>query len=404
MELPKNITQIGETNPHCKIYVEDYVVSYIKQLNQYAGDKGLAVGLYGTRREENGISYLFLYGAGKLNFLQRESRHLSQAVLQEAEKLRKRYFPDYAFLGYRLLNGEMVEGFSVYEQGVCRYIEGYSQFYEKNDSMLAFMLEERQEEAKPEEVNQEKYDQVKKRQEERRQKAEALKRQATGFRGIITGAADSGDRQKKPSAAGAPEDKFRRMKMTAAAVFVLLCAAGLMTMGNGEKLQDLQAAARQLAAKMSERQLPEDGIQAAGGTAQAGTIVTEDKLTNALLRENEEAGGDRQGGVPGTPSPTAGLTETAGTEITCSPEPEATTAPAREEAESQEVQATPAAETTPVPEVSPSPVSYTVKRGDTLIGICLRQYGSDEKVSEICSLNHIRNADNIKEGQKILLP
>ncbi|MCI9232689.1 MAG: peptidoglycan-binding protein, partial [Lachnospiraceae bacterium] len=43
MELPKNITQIGETNPHCKIYVEDYVISYIRQLNQYAREKGLAV-------------------------------------------------------------------------------------------------------------------------------------------------------------------------------------------------------------------------------------------------------------------------------------------------------------------------------------------------------------------------
>ena len=134
MQLPKNITQIGETNPHCKIYVEDYVISYIKQLNRYACDKELAVALYGVRKEEAGVTYLFFYGACKMNFLQRECRHLSQAVQQEAEKQRKRYFPEYIFLGYRLLNGEMVEGFHVCEQGVCRYIEGYAQFYEKNDT------------------------------------------------------------------------------------------------------------------------------------------------------------------------------------------------------------------------------------------------------------------------------
>ena len=121
MDLPKNITQIGEINRSCKIYVEDYVVSYIKQLNGHALDKELAVGMYGVRREEGGITYLFFYGACKLNFLQRETRHLSQAVLQEAEKTRKKYFAEYDFLGYRLLNGEMVEGFHVYEQGVCRY-------------------------------------------------------------------------------------------------------------------------------------------------------------------------------------------------------------------------------------------------------------------------------------------
>ena len=101
MELPKNITQIGETNPPCKIYVEDYVISYIRQLNQYAREKGLAVALYGTKREEGEITYLFLYGACKLNFLQRECRHLSQAVCQEVEKQRRKYFSDYVFLGYR---------------------------------------------------------------------------------------------------------------------------------------------------------------------------------------------------------------------------------------------------------------------------------------------------------------
>ena len=83
MELPKNITQIGESDPKCKIYVEDYVISYIKQLNLPAQDKDMAVALYGTRKEEKDISYIFLYGACKLDFLQRESRHLSQAQQQE---------------------------------------------------------------------------------------------------------------------------------------------------------------------------------------------------------------------------------------------------------------------------------------------------------------------------------
>ena len=124
MELPKNITQIGEANPHCKIYVEDYVVSYIKQMNQYAGEKELAVALYGIRKEEGEITYIFLYGACKLVFLQRECRHLSQAVWQEVEKQRKKYFSQYTFLGYRLLNGEMIEGFHICEQSVCRYVEG----------------------------------------------------------------------------------------------------------------------------------------------------------------------------------------------------------------------------------------------------------------------------------------
>ena len=68
MELPKNITQIGESDRRCKVYVEDYVVSYIKQINQLAFNKDMAVALYGTRKIENDISYLFIYGACKLDF------------------------------------------------------------------------------------------------------------------------------------------------------------------------------------------------------------------------------------------------------------------------------------------------------------------------------------------------
>ena len=90
---------------------------------------------------------------------------MSQAQQQEISRLQKKYFPEYQFIGYRLLNGEMVEGFHICEQNVCRYVAGYARFYEKNDSMLAYMLDTRQEEAAPEEVDQEKYNVVKQRQE-----------------------------------------------------------------------------------------------------------------------------------------------------------------------------------------------------------------------------------------------
>ena len=173
MELPKNITQIGEADKYCRIYVEDYVVSYIKQMNGMAQNKDIAIALYGRKTAEDGVAYLFAYGSAKLNFLQKPVRHLSQAQEQEIEKLRRKYFSEMTFLGYQILNGEMVEGFQICEQEICRYVAGYAQFYEKNDSMLAYMLENRGEEAEPEKVDQEKYEVVKKRQEERRQRQES---------------------------------------------------------------------------------------------------------------------------------------------------------------------------------------------------------------------------------------
>ena len=49
-------------------------------------------------------------------------------------------------------------------------------------------------------------------------------------------------------------------------------------------------------------------------------------------------------------------------------------------------------------------VAYIVRRGDTMTDICLRQYGSDARVAEVCALNNISNPDDIKEGEKIFLP
>lgn len=346
MVLPKNVTQIGESDSHCKVYVEDYVVSYLKQWNRHGADKQLAVALYGVRKEEGGISYLFLYGAGRVNFIQRENRHLSQAQLQEIERIRRKSFPEYSFLGYRLLNGEMVEGFHIYEQGVCRYIKGYAQFYEKNDCMLQFMLEERQEDVKPETVNQEKYEEVKKRQEERR--------------------AQYFPQTKKEKGGGT--ENLKKGKLTAAAVFALLCAAGVATLQNGENTNAIQT----------------------GGTAiTAGTtIVAEDKLTEAIQKENNRT----------TTEPTGVSEEAVLPEVTTMPETTAQATP--------EPTAAPGATQTPEPTAAPTPVpvSYTIKSGDTLLGICIRQYGSTARVSEICSLNGISNPDDIKVGEKILLP
>ena len=410
MELPKNITQIGETNPHCKIYVEDYVISYIRQLNQYAREKGLAVALYGTRKEEGEVTYLFLYGACKLNFLQRECRHLSQAVCQEAEKQRRKYFPEYVFLGYRLLDGEMVEGFHICEQNVCRYVEGYAQFYEKNDQMLAFMLDERQGDARPEEVPQEKYDMVKKRQEERRALADekmghALRRGST-------------IRREKTAS------PIRGGRLAVAAGFVLLCGAGIATMGGEGGLDQLRADVRQLMDDMSQKQLP-DAVEVMGSSAQVGTIVAEDKLADAIRKENtavspgpEEAqpsDGSDAGQQDGTDSSVH--TPQEGTEPDAQPAAGQTAQPTQPtEAPTPEptVQPTPEPTIAPTPEPTPEPaqaaapvaemVAYIVRRGDTMTDICIRQYGSDARVAEVCALNNIGNPDDIKEGEKIFLP
>lgn len=391
MELPKNITQIGEVDKHCRIYVEDYVVSYIKQMNGIAQNKDIAIALYGRKTVEDGVSYVFIYGSAKLNFLQKAVRHLSQAQEQEIEKLRKKYFSEMKFLGYRILNGEMVEGFQICEQDICRYVEGYAQFYEKNDSMLAYMLENRGEEVPPEKVDQEKYETVRKRQEERRQHQEERRQhRENGYPG-------------QEKIIQMPTVGLRRMKMAATGVFVLLCVVALALMKQESTGESLGEAARQAMSSMMEQKLPDAEEEA----EQTSTLVAEDKLEDALRQENAAANTEITDVTPETvatqPPTDSNVAETA-TQMT-----EETTQEATQSAEPVSDDVIP---TTPVPEPTAEssvqavsqPVSYTIKRGDTLIGISIRNYGSNARVSEICSLNGIKDPDDIKIGQEILLP
>ena len=49
-------------------------------------------------------------------------------------------------------------------------------------------------------------------------------------------------------------------------------------------------------------------------------------------------------------------------------------------------------------------VSYTIVQGDTLLSICREECGSESFLQQVCQLNNIENADDIKIGQIILLP
>ena len=411
MELPKNITQIGEADKHCRIYVEDYVVSYIKQMNGMAQNKDIAIALYGRKTEEDGVTYLFAYGSAKLNFLQKPVRHLSQAQEQEIEKLRKKYFSEMSFLGYQILNGEMVEGFQICEQEICRYVAGYAQFYEKNDSMLAYMLENRGEEAEPEKVDQEKYEVVKKRQEERRQ------RQESGYASRAAGHTENtsveyrraaATRHKEPdNIIPMPTVGLRRMKMAATGVFVLLCVMALALMRQESTGESLGETARQAMSNLMEQKLP-DAVEE---QSQISTLVAEDKLEDALRQENAAAGnttgtaaetvmpeGTENASMDGTSADSNVAKNT--TDVTEATEQNTTQETTQDVTQTAE----PAVAETPTVEAVSQPTHYTIRRGDTLIGISLRNYGSNSKVPEICSLNGITDPDDIKIGQEILLP
>ncbi len=385
MELPKNVTQIGETDKFCKIYMEDYVVSYMKQMNRHAEDKTMGLALYGRCSAEDNISYYFIYGAAKLNYLQREVRHLSQAQNQEIERLKRKYFADSEFIGYVLLNGDMIEGIWLMESMGSRYIKGYACFYEKNDCMLAYMLDSRAEETPPEEVSQEKYEEVRKRQEERKQ--EYVERDV---------------KVAKARGGSEVEQRMKGMRFAAASMFVLLCLVTIVTWQAEGADGKTGTRLKNLFVGLSGEEDEEDAVEVMGSEV-VNTLVAEDQLAEAIRQENEKAQ------AVTTPKPIQ--ENTPEPIITPVPTPEPTPVPV----ETPLPTPIPTPIPTPTPVVTTEPVvvptqsevnyeTYIIKKGDTLREISLEKYGSIRYVEAICELNNISEPDNIQMGQKILLP
>lgn len=352
MELPKNVTQVGNPNKMTKVYIEDYVISYLKQMNAVADNKRLGVALYGKKNTED-TSYYFIYGACKLDYLNRESKRLSSTQMQELENVRQIHFADLESVGYVILTGESIDGIYLLEREGSHYVGGYSCFYEKNDSMLSFMLENRGAKYQPETVAQEKYMEVKSRQEDRRRLYE-----------------ENTSRTKS---------SFPVLQTICAAMFMVLCLSAVFytRLENGQAPLP-EGVSNYLASVFEANNTPQPKENES-----VSTLVAGEELAQEIQKENmdQEAMAEASANAVETPAPTPELTPEPTAEPTPMPTPE------------------------PTPEPTPVPVvEYVICPGDTLISICKNYYGDEKLVSRVCEVNDIANPDNICIGQKIVLP
>ncbi|HKM34642.1 MAG TPA: LysM peptidoglycan-binding domain-containing protein [Lachnospiraceae bacterium] len=377
MELPKNIIQVGKPDKTHKIFVEDYVVSYIKQLYKAYEEKTVGLALYGKYCEEADLSYYFLYGAAVVEGLENRGPYLSQVEKEEIEDIGKRYFEEYQFLAWCNIKGEPVESFFVQMQGKGIEINGYACFYEKNESMLNYML-----------ING-----TKKKEEQ----AEVISEEKRPARGEwkssdYVKAADQATRVTTKKTKGIKR-KTEFMKVAAAAVFLGLCVIGITTLNDYEKIQDLQVAARQVIASLTEQKLPDveesektppiDGVSGnVSGNAIAVPIQQQTKETE-IAQDNE----------------VMTVSENKPEESI-----QAQVNPVTETNENQEVDNTPADTEIIATEETTLPIMYTIVKGDTLISICTKEYGTIDNIKKICEMNGIADPDDIKVGQTILLP
>lgn len=416
MELPKNLIQMGKPDRTHKIFVEDYIISYMKEWNRESDGQPAGIALYGQVYKESNYKYYFMYGASRIEGLDRRGPYLSQSDREEINNVGNRYFEEYSFLGWCIVREELPETIFLDTRGKAIEVNGYACFFEKNESMLNFMLEmderekrcARQAENNPENaVMDNAWADASKAAQDGQADGQT---ETTAFQGgyggnyrslplenRIAAAKKSSDKNTASEKTASYKEKNRqmikhleRLKMAAAAMFTVLCVIGITTINDSDKIEEMQVAARQVITDLSQQKIPDaenDNALTANGSAHTAgsgdTALTGGNTATA----NGTTTGTNATGTSGT---------TTGNSADGMPWPDVTPPDAFPTGTTTG--------TTGTTQTATQPTSYTIMRGDTLNAICRRKYGDLGMVKQVCELNGIKNPNNIEVGQTILLP
>lgn len=384
-KLPKNTRQIGEEIGEKRLYVEDYVVTY---LNRLANEKDVARAiLIGTVKEQNLYPYIFIDGAVEV-----EDYHMDEKQREEFEKKIEMEFGIRKIMGWFLSSKE---GPVIYNQEV---LDTYRQcFAEENQVLLVsdpleeelnafFMEDEMLTEQPGYQIYYEKNLPMQNRLIEKnigksREKGAENKDDAIHrFRELV--------KLKKTEKETEEEKKNGWLTYIASGFLVMtILALGVTIIYSYDRMKQVEQSLAILSNHVdSQKEYVTDQPESAEEVISHIKDVTEETETVSLedITVEEET--------------FAGATFWNQTEQKKT-EPETEAVSEKEtaaETESQDAQNT-------IGNVT-ARASYTVKMGDTLAGISQMYYGTTEKVQEICSLNGITDEDPILPGQKILLP
>lgn len=452
MELPKNLIQMGKPDRTHKIFVEDYIISYIKEWNRESDGQPAGIALYGQAYKESNYKYYFMYGASRIEGLDRRGPYLSQSDREEINNVGSRYFEEYSFLGWCIVREELPETIFLDTRGKAIEVNGYACFFEKNESMLNFMLEmderekrcARQAENNPENaVMDNSWADASPAAQDGQADGQT---ETTVFQGEYGGNYRSLPLENRIAAAKKASDKnvasektasykkknrqmikhLERMKMAAAAMFTVLCVIGITTINDSDKIEEMQVAARQVIADLTQQKIPDaenDNALTANGSAHtAGSATNGTGITGTTVA----ATGGNTVTANGTTTTANGANTTGGNTATANDNATATNATGTSGATTGNSadgmpwsDVTPpdafptgtngtttgtTTETTGTTQTATQPTSYTIMRGDTLNAICRRKYGDLGMVKQVCELNGIKNPNNIEVGQTILLP
>lgn len=407
--LPKNIRQIGLAGENYRIYIEDYVYTFLHRAAQakcqQEEDSGILAVFLGENRWQSGTGYTFIRGAllADAGEITEEHIEITQNMWQKIHEEQEKYFEGQEIVGWFLarqslpmvvseligkvhrnqFGGEKIlmlmdtaeqeEAFFRYENNFLVRQSGYYIYYEKNTQMQNYMLE------KNPEIQEESQETV---------QDDAVR----AFRLLI--------QKKEKEEPEETEEKTSVFSYAATACIVLaLAVVGVRFYRNYQVGQNIEGETRTASADIMQEteitQIPAASVQQVTPTSWA-ELTESPKITP-------------------TAEPTLIPTVTISAEEAQIYKEESDTRKAQrriqqknqneEESTGQDnsgqASSDQDSETTSAMQTRGS---YTIRPGDTLYQISIENYGTMDKVTDICRANGISENEIIYPGQIIVLP
>lgn len=392
--IPNNIRQIGEIQGNQKIYIEDYAYTYLCRIASEDSAKGRAAILLGQANWKDGKTYLFIKSAVALHDIEVSEEHFAftKDVWKQIYEENKKFFPNQEIVGWFLsLPGcsmelhegickthfnhfggnekvlmvmeplEKEEAFYRYEEGKLTRQEGFYVYYEKNEPMQNFLIE------------QNKY------AKERSEKVadEAVKT----FRKKV-----------EEKTKGKKRDKIAPLfRMASASAAAAMLIAGVLYLNQYEKLKKTNSIADK--AKI-EKKKSETVVSNSNNDAE--TIEKSEASDTENLKEETQT----------ETKPETELTTDESKQINARAEGEKQSETSKQEQQAGNTNPENSGSTSTAKTTGSDSLheTYTVREGDTITSISRAYYGTTSKIKEICELNGISAEEFIFPGQKILLP
>nr|MBQ8252030.1 LysM peptidoglycan-binding domain-containing protein [Lachnospiraceae bacterium] len=390
-KYPKNIRQVGQVSGNQKVYLEDYVITYLKQIPSPEESMRVII-LYGKKEMMGDELCWFVNGAvGAEKDFFMEKTVIDQESWQKVNDMAGRFFPELSVLGWAIVTNESTkdiedqilrtqkqffrsdqklyfeynteekeENVYLYEKGKMKLQSGYYIYYERNECMQNYMVSLRAAERHPEEYEAD-------RAAHRFREVAGEKRQEI---------------QKRRSAT--------LMTCVSLVLMMVIMVIGITMLNNYEKMQSMEQVLYQISGKIDSNTQEEYMSMENPGSDEV--IVTaadmQSEAEEEVTSESEEAG---------VQEPVA---QTEQEEVVSDSEVQ------EEDLEEEQTDTEEAPEEIQedVQTIAQQQTTYVIQKGDTLAKICMQFYGNLSDMDKICEMNNIEDKDNILYGQKILLP